>query len=804
MTPKEICRCIKSKPHPAELHEKKIGPRGPTDADIMFVGMAPGRDEAIEEEFFVGAAGRRLQKDCVLAGVQFKNARIQNVAQYWPRNHDLSNLTEEQREEGREALLEDIRRVQPEVLVPLGNDALEALLGRRRITNWRGSTLGLTDEHPSLPPATVVPTVHPSAVLRSWDYRTLFINDLKRAAAVARGEDLSAPERRLVTAEDDEYREACEYFFQESREGTLLACDIEVFRGEVSCVSFADSPTNALSVRGDDRQVWRSILESDCPKLWHNAMYDTTFLKAKEGIDVGGEQHDTMLAWHALYPSLACSNSVGRSLAVLVSLFTKENYYKDTLKSWKDEADWEALYEYNAKDSAVTYEVFEAIRPKLEAEEVVDVYNFERSLLAPYRRAGIRGVRIDTRAKGAKAASTKKKINKVEERLCELADDPNFNPRSWQQVQAALKEMGVETKSTDKDHLTRIKLKNDPETDPHEFAKAMLEHRKLQKAYGTYYNFDYDDDGRVRTSWVIPGTETGRMANRKSIIFEGGANLMTIPRPARQFFIPDDGYKLVYADLAQAEARIVAYLAGSEPLIEAFESDRDPYKMVGAWMWEKDYENITKDERYLAKRCVLGLLYGMGPYKWRREMNIDKGFKYITQKRANKLYEQFFNTFPAIRRYHRWVEREVKRTRRIYTFGPVQRRRILRPRDGGFSDHQFREAYDYPPQGTVPDIINTGVLELEQYDPEIQLLGQIHDAWFGQVSERGGEMGERLQLVQDALTMPITVTDVSGTDQTFTIPVDLAVGDNWREYDEEENPDGLYEGSIEEILERED
>lgn len=786
----EICRCVKTRPHRAEYHDRKVGPRGPDNADIMLVGMAPGMDEAIEGRVLCGASGQRIKKDCVASGIPWNELRLANVYEYWPPGHDPNKLSKERREAGLAALLEDIRRVKPKIIVPMGNDALRALTGMTGITNWRGSTLDLQDFHPDLPPALIIPTIHPSAVLRDFDYNVLVLNDLQRVAAARRGDDVSAPERALITRHDDEYEETIQYFLEEARKGTLLACDIEAFQGQVSCISFADSPDHSLSIDGKDREAWTAILEADCPKVWHNAMYDLTFLEAKEGVKPAGKQHDTMLLWHALYPELACSPAVGRSLAVLTSLFTLENFYKFQLKKSMQEADWELCFNYNARDSAVTYEVWDAIYPKTERAGLLHVYEFELSLLEPYKNASIRGLKIDTRTKGTKAAQTKKKLNKIEAGLLEMADDPNFNPRSWQQVKRVAATFGVKLKSTSKAAMTGVLLRGKASEEAEKFLRLMLDHRELQKAYGTYYTFDHDDDGRVRTSWTIPGTETGRMANSKSIIFKGGANLMTIPRPARQFFIADEGYTLVYADLSQAEARIVAYLAGCEGLIEAFESGLDPYKFVASWMFEKDYEDVDYDERYLAKRCVLGLLYGMGPYKWRKEMNIDKGFNYIDQSRANEMYQLFFDSFPEIREYHRWTEDHIRRYRSIWTFGPVRRRRIFRPRDGRIDDHMYREAYDYPPQGTVPDIINTGVLELEKVGDEIQLLAQIHDAWFGQVKS-GGEMAEHIQRIQDALTQPLELTNIKGETVVMTIPCDIQVGQNWREYDPEDNPDGL-------------
>ena len=791
MTKIEVCYCVKTKPHPASLHDRCVPPRGPEDADIMLIGMAPGMTEALNGDYFVGASGYELRMTAAKAGIPLAECRIQNVYQHWPRYHDPKNLTDEQREDGIQSLWKDIMAVDPVVIIPLGNEALEAIVGMKGISKWRGSVLQLHDYRPnvSVNPY-IVPTYHPSAVIRSYDLQVLFQHDLKKAAKVARGEDMLPIERDLITVNSDNYRMTCtNYMVLAAEHGTPMAADIETFKGSIACISFSYKPEEALSVHCDDREVWQFILEQDNPKCWHNAMYDLTFLEAIEGATINGDQHDTQFMWHALHPELACSKMVGKRLALLVSLFTHDNYYKDTLQTWKKVADWEAFYEYNARDSAVTFEIWQELYADLVQRDLVHVYDYSIDLLRPYIDATKRGIRIDSRAKGTKAGVSKRRLATLEKDLLALAGQ-DFNPRSWQQIKAIFAKLGAPVKGTDKTEMTKVLLKYDPDSQPFKFATVLLDYKKEHKAYSTYYSFEYDDDSRVRTNWIIPGTETGRMANSKSIIFKGGANVMTIPRAARQFFIADEGYKLVYADLSQAEARIVAFMAGCEGLLNAFKT-ADAYKMVAAWMFDKEVEDITHDERYLGKRCVLGLLYGMGSTLWRTQINVDKGYDYISQSEANRLYELFFETFPEIRRYHNHIEQRVRRDHTLSSL-ILGRSRTFRPRNGRWEHHTFREAYDFAPQATVPEIVNYAVLGIiEETKPnEVQLLGQIHDAWFGQV-KINKNFKTNVGIIRNQLVTPIDITDVFGEKRTLTIPVDVSVGHNWGDYNEETNPRGL-------------
>ena len=137
--------------------------------------------------------------------------RIQNVYQFWPRYHDPKNLTEDQRGQGLMQLFDDIRHTEPKVIIPLGNEALEALTHMKGISKWRGSVLRLLDYHivEPLPDSYILPTYHPSAVIRSYDLQVLLQHDLKKAARLVRGEDVFPMERELITVNSADYPVRC-------------------------------------------------------------------------------------------------------------------------------------------------------------------------------------------------------------------------------------------------------------------------------------------------------------------------------------------------------------------------------------------------------------------------------------------------------------------------------------------------------------------------------------------------------------------------------------------------------------------
>lgn len=174
---------------------------GPCPARIMIVGEAPGEQEILKNEPFVGYAGSELSKMLADAGISRSQCFITNVVKIRPPGNDVSTLVAAKKSEitpahinirdkfvlpavrdGMEILKREIELCQPNVIIALGNLPLWALTGQWGIMSWRGSELEC-DLQLNLPyKPKVVPTYHPAVVLRQWSWRQIAVQDLKRAA----------------------------------------------------------------------------------------------------------------------------------------------------------------------------------------------------------------------------------------------------------------------------------------------------------------------------------------------------------------------------------------------------------------------------------------------------------------------------------------------------------------------------------------------------------------------------------------------------------------------------------------------
>ena len=163
---------------------------GRTRAKVMFVGEQPGNEEDLTGKPFVGPAGRLFDNALEEAGIDRKQTYVTNVVKHFkwePRGkrriHKKPNATEIAA--CRPWLEAEIALVKPKVIVALGATAAQALLGPQfRVTKERGKFIDST-----LAPY-VMPTVHPSSILRAPDDETRrlehrrFVDDLKKLAKV--------------------------------------------------------------------------------------------------------------------------------------------------------------------------------------------------------------------------------------------------------------------------------------------------------------------------------------------------------------------------------------------------------------------------------------------------------------------------------------------------------------------------------------------------------------------------------------------------------------------------------------------
>ncbi|KKK57442.1 hypothetical protein LCGC14_3054420, partial [marine sediment metagenome] len=209
--------------------------------------------------------------------------------------------------------------------------------------------------------------------------------------------------------------------------------------------------------------------------------------------------------------------------------------------------------------------------------------------------------------------------------------------------------------TTDEDALDALNAKYNLKV-----LELIIRMRKMKVLKSTFLDAKPCADGRMRTHYIISGTDTGRLASKD-------VNLQNVPHgKARSFFLPDEGCKFVGVDLSQAEARIVAYLSEDIHFMKVFEEGRDVHRKNASNIFGIAEEDVTPKQRFLGKKLVHAGNYGIGHGKFSKET----GLSYGDSKKALNTY---YATYPKLKIWHLKVENTLRKTRVMET--PLGRRR---------------------------------------------------------------------------------------------------------------------------------
>ena len=154
---------------------------GNSDADLMFVGEAPGADEDEQGEPFVGRAGQLLTKIIEAIGLTREDVYIANILKCRPPGN--RNPEADEVEQCEPFLVRQIESIQPRVIIALGRFAAQSLLKTvDPITRLRGRTFNYRG-------ATLIPTFHPAYLLRNPSAKREVWEDMKKARALLQGHE---------------------------------------------------------------------------------------------------------------------------------------------------------------------------------------------------------------------------------------------------------------------------------------------------------------------------------------------------------------------------------------------------------------------------------------------------------------------------------------------------------------------------------------------------------------------------------------------------------------------------------------
>jgi DNA polymerase-1 len=229
--------------------------------------------------------------------------------------------------------------------------------------------------------------------------------------------------------------------------------------------------------------------------------------------------------------------------------------------------------------------------------------------------------------------------------------------------------------------------------------------------------------------------------------------------------LPKEDWILMAADYSQIELRILAHLSQEPELMRAFNAGEDVHTVTAQLLLEK--EEVTSDERRLAKIINYGVIYGMGAQKFSRDIG-------VPVKVAKQFIDKFNQRYEKISSYMQSVEAEAERNGYVKTI--LGRRRYFRglSQIGGYQKAALlRSAVNAPIQGTSADIIKVAMLRVNELlsGYQTKLLLQVHDELVFEVPP--DEVAELQPKIKAAME--------SALELSVKLEVDIHTGKNWME-----------------------
>jgi len=437
---------------------------------------------------------------------------------------------------------------------------------------------------------------------------------------------------------------------------------------------------------------------------------------------------------------------------------------------------------YNGLDVCVTQDVFDAIYPQLD-EYTSATYEFSKALQGPVLEMRVRGVLIDQARRMSVIDELFNYAEVFERKLYRIVLDgvglSTFNYRSPPDLQRLFyHELGIRpiirAGRPTVDRGAREKIEKYPiatQIIKHINALADLEDKI------SVLRTSIDPDGRIRTSYNIAGTSTGRFSSSLSEFGTGG-NLQNVEESLRSIFIADPGFKFCKLDAKSGESYCVGAIEwnrfGDPTYLNAVETG-DVHTAVARIVWPAlGWTGDLRHDKGLAEQPY----YRRHSYRFMCK-KLGHGSNYNGQ--APGLSEQshvpvdivsafqskYFSAFPAHRRWQADVDDRLRRSG--YLISLTGRKRWFFGRRSDPST--LREAIAYDPQCSLADIVNAAMSKLwrERVCP---IVMQDHDALTFMYREEDED--RIIPYLLSALVVPIPLAN----NRVLRIPYDAEVGWN--------------------------
>lgn len=555
-------------------------------------------------------------------------------------------------------------------------------------------------------------------------------------------------------------------------------------RGQASCaadivgMAFATEAHKACYVpivgNKDRLNMLASVLvDEKIEKVGYNIKNDISALGGC-GLELKGTLFDIMIAHYLIEPEQRHSldyiveTLAGYRLAETAPAKTSYNLFETEIDT--------VSVEGVSEKADLSLQLYELLVPLLNEREVMWLFrDVEMPLVPVLSDMECNGVKIDIDNLKRISADFGGQIAEIEKEIYKHAG-VEFNidsPRQLGEVLFDRLKIDTSAKKTKKGQYMTSEDVLHKLAPRHPIINFILEYRGLKKLKSTYLDalpeLVNQRDGLIHTTFNQAVTATGRLSST-------APNLQNIPvrtergREIRKAFVPRAAnYVIMAADYSQIELRIITHLSRDPHMVDAFNKGHDIHAATAARVFKVDINEVTKEQRRIAKTVNFGIIYGISVFGLAERLSIPR-------EQAKSIIESYFSEYKGIKDY---MNKSVETAReKGYAETMLGRRRYLRDINAsnsvvrGFAE---RNAINAPVQGSAADMIKIAMVsvykELRRNNMKAKMILQVHDELVFDTPQ--DELDKLRAIVEKCMVEALPLS--------IPVVVDINTGSNWLE-----------------------
>lgn len=423
---------------------------------------------------------------------------------------------------------------------------------------------------------------------------------------------------------------------------------------------------------------------------------------------------------------------------------------------------------YSAEDADITFQLYLVLKELLESQKLTPLLrDLEMPLIPILARMEYQGMGLDAMELAQYSQELEQRLYKIEQEIYGLVGK-QFNINSTKQLAEILfvERKLAPTKKTKTGYSTDTSVLEElADQDP--VPRKILDYRGLAKLKSTYVDalptMINPRTGRVHTSLTQTGTATGRISSKDP-------NLQNIPirdedgRRIRKAFVAGPGTVFVSADYSQIELVVMAHLAQDPGLAKAFRDGIDVHRLTGSLIFGIAPEDVSPEQRRIAKTINFGVLYGMSAFRLSGELKIPMG-------QAKGFIDAYFASYPGIHGFMEKMVAECNETGGVRTIlGRWRPIPAIHSANRNEKQAAERVAVNTPIQGSAADIVKLAMVRLDKRlraeGVGARMILQVHDELILEVPKAEVDLIKKIcteEMSQAyALSVPLGVSVESG------------------------------------------